>query len=584
MFCLRPDGSAGGGATNAYLPIACTAVRRLLGACNRSPLHRESGSLCRDAWHYRFPARFHPATLQCAAYAFGRLYLLDDPSNPFFRNDRLFEALAASVAFTRTLQNRDGSFSEWYPGQASYCATSYLAAYFAMILPALGAETAARHRPWLFRAGRWIARRPAAESSNQLAAAACALSHLATWDGGAGFRRAADEAVAALLGRQHAEGWFPEYGAADPGYQGLALDFLARIDGLSPSRRTGEGLARGLEFLRATVMPDGTVPALCASRGANFLAPFSLERLADRWPAAAALRERCLRGIGTGAVPTPLTVDDRYSAHLLLPSYVDAARVAPAQSQPPVAAGAERAPRIASLPGAGTASAGFGGFHAVVAAGRGGAWHALFEGDPAPALYDAGYLVRAGRRWISSAQASESRIDAGRGGALTVESWGRGGVVPRLSVAPQRPARSVALAGGAAAGALGLAGAWERLLKSAAFGAMRPSSLEFRRRVSVRADGIATEDTIRNPARRPVDELVAARLPLPSPQPASLFFASGDFGRCAGLGAREGRRAAERLSANGEVRIATFVGRSGGAWEISWEVDGEPAAAERLVF
>jgi len=71
-------------------------------------------------------------------------------------------------------------------------------------------------------------------------------------------------------------------------------------------------------------MPDGTAPPGLSWRGTAFLMPYSLERWAPAFGPAADLSRRVRDGLEGGRLPSPATVDDRYAAHLFLPSFVDA--------------------------------------------------------------------------------------------------------------------------------------------------------------------------------------------------------------------------------------------------------------------
>lgn len=304
------------------LPAAC----RVLGLLNRVPGAPYRGSFTRPVWRYRFGGRFHEPTRQCAVYPLARLYRCDFPGNPFFGDEALLENLRAAMAFTTSLQNRDGSFAEWYPGQPSACGTASVAANLSeaiRILPAEGApEVRDRLLGSLDRAARWLGRRLGRVPSNQAAAALLALGNARHLLGDA-WSRAVLTLRDALLSSQSPEGWFPEDGGPDAGYQTLTLDFLARahdrgVEGLS------ESIGRGMAFLARAVMPDGSSPAALATRGTNFLSPFAAERWAAESPAALSLAARIRGGIASGRLPTPPSVDDRYLAHIFLPAFVDA--------------------------------------------------------------------------------------------------------------------------------------------------------------------------------------------------------------------------------------------------------------------
>jgi hypothetical protein len=570
------------GASRLYLREALLAARRLLGEWNRIGYATDAGSLCRQAWLYRLPVGFHPPTLQCAAYSLGRLFLFRHPDNPFCNSGQVLSALRAAVAFTRTLQHRDGSFPEWYSSQRSFCATSYLAAYHAMILPKLGSDWTEEHGNWLFRAGRWIAGNLRTESSNQLAAAACALHFLSGWKGGKDFDLWKTRATELLLKGQHREGWFSESGGADPGYQSLVLDFLVRIRSRSPSKELDASIRRGMEFLSATVLPDGTVPSACSRRGTNFLTPFAIESMAGSSPETAFLRRKILKGISTGAIPLPSTVDSRCASHLLLPSYVDAAI---AEAEKGDADGEET--RVGEVHGKGLIFPDAGilcypspAVSVVLSVSKGGCLQgSLGEEAPIP-FYDTGYLIRAAGRWtISSGRSGFSRAETGDRdvtAGLLATTHGRGGTIPARLTRSFRTLRPAVLLCGALAGRLGMAGQWERYLKGRAFPEFAASPFRFRRTVKITNSEILIEDEILNPSGLRVDAFLSAALPLPSAQPSSQFFSVADLGWRFRLSTGDSIRIARSLSAHGAVSIEKRIVRKHDRWTPSWTSSGIP--------
>lgn len=574
--------------SHSLLREAITGARRLLGEWNRIGYSKDAGSLGRDVWLYRLPAGFHPPTLQCAAYSLGRLFLFRHPDNPFYNSGRILSALRSAVSFTRSLQHRDGSFPEWYPSQRSFCATSYITAYLSMILPDLGKNWAEAHRDWLFRAGRWISRNIRVESANQLAAAACGLHHLSRWEGGEEFGPGKSSATDLLLKAQHEEGWFPEYGGADLGYLSLTLDFLSRIRSRSPSPGIDSSILRGLEFLAAAVLPDGTVSSICSRRATNFLMPFAIESLADLSPAAAVLRRKLLAGISAGTLPTPSTVDPRYCAHLFLPSFVDAAirenvRVAPGNTRQGRAQADENSDTARVLPAARMACFSSRGLHAVISASKGGAFQGFLEGEHPISLYDAGYAIRVAGQWSLSSGPSEFLPDNGQAllkdSVLDIRVGGRGVSVPGLLLEPPGFLRTAVSLAGAIAGNIGMSDVWERCLKRAAFRDFPPSPFLFVRRIRMGEEGIHVEDRIRNPALLRIDDFQTASLPLPSAQPSSQFFTGSDLGWSFPLSVEDSGRIAIILTENGEILITRKIVREGSRWTAHGEAAGAPLQA-----
>jgi hypothetical protein len=146
--------------------------------------------------------------------------------------------------------------------------------------------------------------------SNHLATAAAALLR---WSLIAGDARAADRAgllVGRIVGRQSSEGWFDEYGGADPGYQSLATYYLADMHARRPEWALGEPLARSVRFLWHFAHPDGSFGGVYGSRCTRLYCPAGIEALADDLPEAAALALRMGDSITAKRVVTLSSLDE----------------------------------------------------------------------------------------------------------------------------------------------------------------------------------------------------------------------------------------------------------------------------------
>jgi len=298
----------------------------VLGALDRAPGCPTPGSFSRRSWLYRFPGTFHSAAPQCAIHPLLKLWAADVPGNPFHGSGSLQRLIGTAAEFTTSLQGRDGSFAEWYPGQPGYCATAHLLAHLSETSRAAAAagwqELADRLLPSLERAAAWLSRQPGTGNGNQTAAAVLGLGNCSELLGTrwvAPARRIRDR----LLSEVSPDGWIPEQGGPDPGYLSVSLDFLSRAHD-----RGAEGLetaiAAGLRFLDRVLMPDGSLPAALSWRGTNFLVPYFAERWMRENPGAGNIARRLREAIRRDTLPTPATVDDHYCGFLFLPSYVDA--------------------------------------------------------------------------------------------------------------------------------------------------------------------------------------------------------------------------------------------------------------------
>ena len=71
-----------------------------------------------------------------------------------------------------------------------------------------------------------------------------------------------DEKAYALLNRvlkyQSKEGWFDEYGGADPGYQSLCTYYLSDIYTMRPNWKIKSKIRNSINFIKYFIHPDGS--------------------------------------------------------------------------------------------------------------------------------------------------------------------------------------------------------------------------------------------------------------------------------------------------------------------------------------
>ena len=116
-------------------------------------------------------------------------------------------------------------------------------------------------RQALSRSGQWLCRNDERHGvlSNHLAAAAAALEHVYLLTGDAVFRRRSRHFIDRILSRQSREGWYDEYGGADPGYQTHGTCYLARIWQLTGDSGLLDSMRASTRFLAHCVHPDGSL-------------------------------------------------------------------------------------------------------------------------------------------------------------------------------------------------------------------------------------------------------------------------------------------------------------------------------------
>ena len=299
---------------NLYLQRALAFVPRLLGAVDRNPFRPTYGCFDRHYWHYRtscFPSEmYQEAVLPLALVCTTRL-----PGNRWHGDRRVAELAAAGIRFAARSCHADGSCDDYYPFERALGA-----AVFSLQATARAYQLLALDQPavvdWFRRRGRWVIDHDeSGRLANHQALAALGLLRVSEITGEKTFRDAADARVEKLLGWQSDEGWFEEYGGADPGYQTLSIDCLAKYRRATGDARLDEPLRRAVVFARLFVHPDHSYGGEYGSRGTYHFYPDGMELLAAEMPAAAELAEGFLRSLASGTAAD--FSDDRLVAHQL---------------------------------------------------------------------------------------------------------------------------------------------------------------------------------------------------------------------------------------------------------------------------
>ena len=314
--------------------------RHLLSEQNRDPYTPAYGSFDRRYWGWK-TVDFPEATFQRNVYALSWLLRKPDPAFGVGR-DALFESVQAGLSYTADIQHPNGSFDQAFPWEQSFGATAFL------LYPLLEAYRAVESNcSQEFRGKIESCVRRSAEFlcnhderhgriSNHIAGAALSLFRCSDQFGDPKYQQRAWSLLEGLLEDQSKEGWFPEYGGADPGYQTLCLHYLAGIYRLRPDNRLREALGRAVEFLSWFAHPDGTFGGEYGSRRTAIFYPGGLAVLASEIPLAGSLVCFMVDSIGQGRTVTLNDVDTANIAPVLenYLAVLDAGMPDPAEENP----------------------------------------------------------------------------------------------------------------------------------------------------------------------------------------------------------------------------------------------------------
>ena len=385
--------------THPYWAAILDQAPRVLGLMDREAMSPTSGCGDRTYWAWKF-TDFPGARFQESLCVLSSLYATDLPGNPYYKNANLLTWIGRGLEYWCKIQYPDGSFDEAYPYERSLAATAFTSFYVSeglrMIVDDLPEAPRARVKVALRRAGDWLVGHDESHGflSNHLAAAAAALSniHLITRDP----RYAARSRyfVDKILSHQSSEGWYDEYGGADPGYQTHGTFYLARIQQLAPDPRLLASIERSMKFLAEFIHPDGSLGGEYASRNTQTYYPAAFEMLAADLPIAAWIAAR-MRPAVESASAAGLRSVDAYNYYPFLNNLVFAhqAYTDPTRAPKP-AEGPSEAPGLLWLPGAGIARVRTARYDAYVGTKKGGVVKVFDRAKGVLAYSDCGYVGR----------------------------------------------------------------------------------------------------------------------------------------------------------------------------------------------
>ena len=376
-----------------YLSAAWTEIPRLLGAIDRNPFRPTYGCLDRQYWHYRtssFPSQMY----QEGALALAMVVRLPLPGNRWHADPRVRDLAVAALRFSVRSSHADGSCDDYYPFERALGAAVFSLQASARAVDLLGLDDP-EILAWLRRRADWLTRhQESGRLANHHALAALGLLRVAQLTGQSQYQEAAQEAIGRVIQWQSAEGWFDEYGGADPGYQTVTIDCLAKYRHATGDPRLDEPLGRAVDFARHFLHPDQSYGGEYGSRGTYHFYPHGMELLAAAHPAAADLADGILVSLRTGACAH--FADDRMFTHRLanlIEAYVD---WAPHRVVSPSQAGQSR-----YFPRAQILVVRDAGLETVVSAARGGVFKHFGLG---PAITDAGLLVETDAGLLAASQ------------------------------------------------------------------------------------------------------------------------------------------------------------------------------------
>lgn len=308
-----------------YLQSVLEQIPRLLTQINSNVTSMTHGCGDRHYWH-NATVGFPNARYQEAALTLTLLYLNFDTS--YRGNQYVLELINACISFWMKIQEKDGSFNEWYPHEGSYVATAFSSYAISETLLLLGHERVAQYDDAvaaLKKAAYWLKKRSEKRVCNQQAGALLAIfnTYLLTKDEALQTASILYEDIVELSQKQ--EGWFPEYGGADIGYLSLTIDYLAKYQTKSGSEKMKKVILNAIDFLANFIHSDGTSGGVYGSRETEYLVPHGFELFASKGETARFVAWHIRNTLTTRQGVSLFSLDDRYLMYIAY-TWLQAAR------------------------------------------------------------------------------------------------------------------------------------------------------------------------------------------------------------------------------------------------------------------
>lgn len=312
--------------TTLYSQTVNNILSRIFTQGDWNPYSQTYGCFDRNYWHYRMVSGFPSAIFQQAALSLALLFTINDSSNNYYQKTSIIKQAESAIKFWTQIQHHDGSFDEWYPFEQSHVATAFTSYAISESLILLDKYISKEIREQaiksLQKAAFWLSKHYDLNVANHNAGALAALYNIYLITDNKKWKEASKSYISILEKQQNAEGWFREYGGADPGYNGLSVDFLAKCYYRTEDKDLLPLIEKALNFNVYFLHPDGSYGGEYGSRNTKYLLPHGLELLANKFVEARYLLQPFQDSNHFRNLVNPESVDDRYLIFFFAPNYL----------------------------------------------------------------------------------------------------------------------------------------------------------------------------------------------------------------------------------------------------------------------
>lgn len=297
-----------------YHKLILDKIPYILSLQDREKYSLTFGCFDRTYWQWKFldfPNARCQEVLLCLSY----VYKTNFKDNHFFHNQPFLEWIEAGFLFYAKIQHKDGSFDEAYPYERSFVATGfslfYLTEAFLLLQGYLKEKAKEKILTAFAKAGDWLIKNDESHAfiSNHKLGACAGLFNLTRILKDKKYERRCWHLWQAVKDAQSLEGWFNEYGGADPGYLTQGIYYAAMLYQRSQKEEVLEALRDALDFIKYFVHPDATIGGEYGSRNTDFYFPGGFEILAKHSALAEAICRKFSFSIQNNSLPCVNSVD-----------------------------------------------------------------------------------------------------------------------------------------------------------------------------------------------------------------------------------------------------------------------------------
>lgn len=266
---------------NIYLRHINSVLPRILSLFDNDKTSNSYGVGDRYYWAWGL-IDFGNATFQGASN--GMALLMKNNLWPYNTKKNIFiDRIDSMFRGCKFLTRNNGSLEEAFPNEGSYCVTSLVAYNLLVTYNLLYDDIDLKMKQEWFSTIEPLIKFIIKNEENHAIITnhdATCLAALVRWEKltkDKFFAKKSKLLFEKIMNNFSSEGWFYEYGGADPGYQSLCLCYLADIDFIRPDWDLKNKILKATEFISYFAHPDGSFAGNYGSRSTQILYPAGIE-------------------------------------------------------------------------------------------------------------------------------------------------------------------------------------------------------------------------------------------------------------------------------------------------------------------